>query len=152
MAAGLPSYECSLDTVLGQTYCQVTAAMQPLIGEGGLGTPCVAGPTLQCRSTLCAAIESSAAYCVEICTVRGGCPQGFGCLPLRASGSPYSLYCVSAGRGDLGDPCTDNTDCRSAYCDASRCTRICNDGYCPSEMTCSATGITAGGTAIRVCR
>jgi hypothetical protein len=96
---------------------------------------------------------SSGPYCIEPCTVRGGCPHGFGCAPFRTStGGAYSLFCVSAGSRGIGQSCASGADCRSGYCDALRCTRICNDGFCPTGMTCSATAITADGTPIRVCR
>jgi hypothetical protein len=152
MGTGIPAYDCALDSGVGYNVCQLNDAMLALIGEAGIGASCAAGT--DCRSGLCATDGSGgAAYCIEPCTVRGGCPHGFGCAPFRtSSGGAYSLFCVVAGRGDIGASCADSTDCRSAYCDTSRCTRICNDGYCPGGTTCSGTGITADGTAIRVCR
>jgi hypothetical protein len=152
LGAGVPGYSCAVDPGLGYSVCQITDPMLPYIGESGLGTTCSANT--DCRSGMCANDGASPTpYCIELCTVRGGCPHGFGCAPFRTStGGSYSLFCVTAGSRGIGQTCSSGADCRSGYCDTSRCTRICNDGYCPSAMTCSATGITADGTAIRVCR
>jgi hypothetical protein len=131
--------------------CEISDAMLPYIGEGGIGTACTAGN--QCRSGMCANDTSGGgAYCIEPCTARGGCPHGFGCLPLRPGGSDYYLYCVRAGARGFGETCAVPADCRTGYCETGRCTRICNDGYCPRGTACQTTGIVAGGEAIRICR
>jgi hypothetical protein len=153
LGEGVPPYVCEVDPGLGFSVCQITPEMDPYVGERGLGESCSPGVT-GCRSGLCADDGTgSAPYCIERCTARGGCPHGFGCAPYRTgAGSAYSLFCVVAGSGNAGDPCEDNRDCRSGYCDTDACTRICNDGFCPSGMTCASSGITADGAAIRVCR
>jgi hypothetical protein len=152
LGAGVPSYTCAIDSGVGYNVCQLNDAMLPYIGENGLGTSCATNT--DCRSGMCANDGTGASpYCIEMCTVRGGCPHGFGCVPFRtSSGGAYSLFCVTAGRRNVGETCANGADCRSGYCDASRCTRICNDGYCPTGTTCTSSGITADGTAIRVCR
>jgi hypothetical protein len=150
---GIPPYECSLDTGLGYTVCQIPEAMLDFIGELGLGTPCTRGQ--DCRSGLCATDpRGDGPYCIELCTLAGGCPHGFGCAPVRTGAGEVdrTLFCIRAGTGAMGDPCAWESDCRTGVCRDGRCTRICNDGYCPSAMTCAAGGITAGGVALSFCR
>jgi hypothetical protein len=149
----IPPYACALDPGLGFNVCQVTDGMGAVIGENGIGSRC--GTSDECRSGLCATDTSELGpYCIEVCTIRGGCPHGFGCVPLRPGGSAYTMFCVQAGTGVIGTPCTGNADCRSAFCDlgTNRCTRTCNDGFCPSGFSCVSSGIVADGTAIQVCR
>ena len=150
---GIPPYECSLDAGLGHEVCQLTDAMLALVGENGIGSPCARNQ--DCRSGLCATDGSGLGpYCIEICTLQGGCSHGFGCAPLRTADSTFFLYCVNSGTGVVGSPCSGNADCRTAFCDlgVNRCSRVCNDGFCPSGFACVSSGIMANGTAIEVCR
>ena len=150
---GIPPYECSIDTGLGFNVCQLTDLMLAFIGENGLGSSCARG--MDCRSGLCAADPSGVGpYCIEVCSVRGGCTHGYGCAPVRTASDSYFLACLQSGRGELGAACEGPADCESGHCDngTDSCTRICNDGFCPSGFTCTISGIVADGVGIQVCR
>jgi hypothetical protein len=148
----LPAYACAYEASAGFDICSI-APLMGSIGELGLGGRCSLGT--DCRSGLCATDPrpTSPQYCIEVCTVEGGCPHGFGCAPLRSAADPtaYFMVCIEAGSGDLGDSCTYEADCRTGNCRDGRCTRICNDGFCPTGTTCRSSGIIADGVPISFC-
>lgn len=150
---GLPAYACS--TVSGKNVC---VPPSDVLGSSSLGATCSATGTNLCRSGACDG-STSPASCAQRCTVRGGCPSGWGCFPLEDTGPPKStlLVCsVVTGTGFLGDSCTRGRDCLTALCQAGAgggyCTRLCVDGLCPTGMTCAASGLSAtDGTPIKLC-
>lgn len=148
---GLPAYTCE-DKGLGFKVC---VAPSDVLGADPIGTSCPATGTNTCRSDGCDT-SLSPPQCVERCSVRGGCPVGWGCFPSEDPGPPAtaSLVCTRAtGGGWLGDSCTKASDCATGLCQSpGYCTRLCVDGLCPDGMSCSAPLLTADdGTPIKLC-
>ncbi len=151
---GLPAYKCA--SASGKNVC---VPPSDVLGALALGATCSATGTNLCRSAACDT-GTSPASCNQRCTVRGGCPRGWGCFPLEDPGPPKStmLVCsVVTGTSFLGDACTRGRDCLTALCQAGAggggyCTRLCVDGLCPTGMTCAASGLSAtDGTPIKLC-
>jgi hypothetical protein len=159
----LPPYTCQV--VEGMQLCvppiQRVVSGGDLTGSDPIGATCDGSPgaTVQCRSGVCDG-EQTPGTCVQGCSPAGGCPAGFACRPWLPDGPTGSVYlvCRPAGRGGLGSTCTRGSDCATGLCQARRvgdptgyCTRFCNDGICPTGMTCMPAGTAVGGTAISLC-
>jgi hypothetical protein len=58
-----------------------------------------------------------------------------------------------SGAGWLGDTCSRARDCYTGLCDTTHtCVRLCEDGLCPTGMSCRDTGVTSSdGIAIKLC-
>jgi len=144
---GLPAYTCA--TVSGTQVC---VPPSDILGSDPIGASCSATGTVYCRSGGCDTTPSPP-MCNQRCKPRGGCPPGFGCFP-DAGGGSVSLVCTTVtGSGWLGETCGKARDCITGLCQApGYCTRMCNDGFCPTGMTCKATGLSADdGTPISLC-
>lgn len=101
-----------------------------------------------CASGYCNSDGALGPICTAGCTSVGGCAGGLACRPIVV-GVDIVLACEISGSRDLGETCTSGTQCHSSVCDASMvCSRLCNDGYCPSDMSCQ----TVAGTSIGICR
>lgn len=62
-------------------------------------------------------------------------------------GSARTNECISAGAGELGATCDDNTDCSANLsCIGGFCIELC----CPTAGTCGATGTTCGTVELTV--
>ncbi len=154
----LPPYTCT--NVEGVNLCvpPIDILGGDIIGSDPIGATCSATGAPNCYSGVCDTGDAtSAAACVQGCTPSGGCPSGFACrtwLPDGPTGGLY-LVCRPAGTGGLGSTCAVAADCASALCYGSGatgvCTRFCNDGVCPSGMTCTPVGNTVDGTRVALC-
>jgi MYXO-CTERM domain-containing protein len=111
-----------------------------LFADRGVGEGCT--DNSNCRSDRCYE-DAGRSYCTRACTADAECPNGFHC---RGSEG----VCAAGPRGDIGDPCLGNDDCRDrTFCasrlDQSWCSRICNEqDPCPEGFDC----VPAGGTTI----
>jgi hypothetical protein len=145
---GLPPYTCEARGTPAKNVC---IPPSDVLGSDPLGTTCPATGTNTCRSGACDT-GSTPAFCNTRCTPQGGCPSGFGCFP-DGSGGSVDLICTPAGGGWLGDTCGRARDCITGLCDTAKyCTKLCNDGLCPTGWTCRVTGLTStDGTPIKLC-
>lgn len=145
--ATLPGLEYSCRVDLGSTS-PICVPSADVFGDDPIGAvvSCPAIGTNTCRSGACDSDALPAPACVQRCTPQGGCPPGSGCWPADAS----FQVCERAGGRDLGSSCSNGRDCVSALCDAtsSRCTRLCNDGICPTAWRCEPVA----GFGIAICR
>lgn len=146
--AGLPGYTC------GRAYGSTTnicVIPTDVIGDDAAGSSCVIDPdTLlyECRSGACDDAAPLGPMCTTGCTTQGGCGPGLGCYPL-ADGGSITLVCSRAGGRDIGAACGSGRECTSALCDtAGYCTRLCNDGLCPTGWRCEPVA----GFGIAICR
>ena len=144
---GLPAYTC--ESRSGQMVCVPPA---DVLGADPLGATCPATGTVFCRSGACDDATTPAS-CNQNCTARGGCGPGYGCYP-EASGTDYYFVCHGAGRAWVNESCARSADCYTGLCDLGNyCSKLCNDGLCPTGMNCVDTGASAAdGTRIRLCR
>lgn len=126
------------------------------LGRGGIGDRCKSGD--DCRAGFCAG-----GTCPGACGITADkgqyCTGGWGCNPID-TGQGFTLGCLLAGVGSLGDPCnpqSGNTDCASGLCitdnnNDSYCTRFCNAAPCPSSLPkCASIGIKADGITPMAC-
>ena len=149
---GLPPYTCELRS--GQTVCVPPA---DVLGPDAIGTTCSATGTNLCRSGACDD-GTTPPMCNQRCNPHGQCASGFGCAPVP-SGGALLLVCnvVSPSpRAWVGSSCTRGRDCVTGLCrgdvGAAYCTRLCNDGLCPSTLHCVTLPVFADdGTPIRFC-
>jgi hypothetical protein len=151
------TYACQNFPAAGINLCVPPAAVDSAIGS--LGDACSNNGN-QCRTGLCLGT-----YCTEKCSVTHAgqfCPfdtytnTPYGCLPTDDGAGGQTLVCVKAGTGDLGDACTDQSNCRTALCltdngGQTYCTKFCNDGICPTGWSCDAVGQTVDGVALQAC-
>lgn len=108
-----------------------------LAADRGLGEGCETDE--ECRSGTCFQ-EDGLSYCTRACESDEECPDTFHCR---------DAVCVAGPRGDIGDPCVGNGDCREGtFCamqgEEAWCTRLCVDEECPAGFACVA----AGGTEV----
>ncbi len=146
---GLPAYTCANAYGSAEPVCVVPTFV---IGADPIGASCAAVGDVYCRSGACDTDAPTGPMCTQACTVQGGCAPGTGCYPL-VDGGDIHLICNRSGSGDLGDACPGGGgDCHSGLCDTSaapyRCTRLCNDGLCPTGWNCE----TLAGFGISLCR
>jgi hypothetical protein len=93
--------------------------------------------------------------CVDSCRYEGGCSFGFACVAVGGVGNARIGLCLPAGAGEVGTPCTHDSQCAFAYCTAANtCSRDCTaDGVCPGGTQCLAGGGPAvEGQAFRRCQ
>ena len=145
--AGL-EYACTFNAGAGANVC----VPSPLVaGDDPIGAFSSCPPTgiNACRSGACDPDALPVPACVQICTAQGGCPPGSGCFPL-ADATSITLVCERAGGRDLGESCANARECHSALCDgtSARCTRLCQDGLCPTGWRCEPVA----GFGIAICR
>lgn len=147
---GTPGYTC--ESRSGKNVCIPPSGV---IGGSPMGTTCTftsdSPPRNYCRSEVCDD-TTAPGTCIQRCSLPGGCPRGWGCFPLEdPAGTP--LICVAAGAAWLGSSCSRSSDCLSGICQKpGYCTRMCVDGYCPTGMACSSTGVIAtDGTPVKLC-
>jgi hypothetical protein len=126
----LPAYSCAFAFGSPSKIC-----VPPIdvMGSDPIGTSCPVDPNT-CRSGVCNTAAPTP-VCTQSCNAQGGCGPGFGCVPEE---SADVLLCSGAGSGSLGESCAGPLDCLSGLCEGSVCTRLCQDGLCPSGFTCSA--------------
>jgi hypothetical protein len=152
---GITSYRCQN---VGGTMVCVPPASPEITGSDPLGTTCPASGTNTCRSGLCDTGASSP-ICNEACTPRGGCTSGWGCFPdvIDATAGTISYLCNRAGgTAWVGQSCARAADCVTGMCQGrpsggAFCTRVCDDGLCPTGLTCTAAGTSAEGYAVKIC-
>jgi hypothetical protein len=153
---GLPPYRCQL---AGSQ--QVCIPPDDVLGPDAMGATCrMSGMVNLCRSGACDT-DAAPAVCVQGCTPSGGCPAGWACRPtLLDERGAFYFVCRQAGAAPLGATCMPGAaTCQSAMCRIARegdtmgyCTRVCNDGVCPTGMRCDDTTLRAeGGIPLRVC-
>lgn len=142
----LPQYTCGIDFGATQPIC---IPPSDILGPDPIGAVCPAAGANSCRSGACDADATPVPMCTQACNAESGCGPGLGCFPLIDTGSLY-LVCNRAGTGDLGSSCSQASNCHSGLCDATGlyCTRLCQDGLCPSDMTCQPVP----GFGIAICR
>ena len=146
---GLPPYTCAIAFGSSSPIC---VPPSDIPGPDPAGALCRAGTvtgTTLCRSGACDDAAPGGAMCTQSCRPAGGCPPGLGCFPLADAGS-ITFVCSRAGTRSLGASCANGRDCDSGLCDAtsSRCTRLCNDGLCPTSWRCE----TIAGFNVSICR
>ncbi len=145
---GLPAYTCAVAFGSSSPIC---VPPSDVVGNQAAGDTCEydgSGFSL-CRSGACDDGAPTGPMCTQACTPEGGCGPGLGCFPL-ADGGDILLVCARAGSRALGAPCSSGRECDSGLCDAtsSRCTRLCDDGLCPTGWTCEPVA----GFGVNLCR
>jgi len=112
------------------------SSKQPL---GSLGADCLGARDAACASGTCLVLDSSTAYCSQVCQKQADCPDGYLCLPGGSAGT----LCQARGAGGV---CASDDDCPAGLrCDAGpgRCyvpvTRSAC-GSCTSDKQCGAGG------------
>lgn len=138
---GFPAYQCNRTlNPSGNPLCIPPA---DITGGDPIGDSCTATGIPTCRSDACDTTAPLGPTCVQACTSLGGCPPGTGCQPL-VDGADVYLVCELAGARDLTQVCAHSYECQSGLCDGSgavgHCTRLCNDGLCPTGYTCQPVG------------
>lgn len=110
-----------------------------------LGGACTAGA--DCASGVC-----NQGICTQSCNWLDttSCPSGFYCNG-RATGSCGNGLCLagSAGGGDFGTACTENTECASLFCAEGKCSEPCVPSgvtSCPSGTVCQAGNVQTCGS------
>lgn len=147
---GLPAYACNTSLGSADPIC---IPPSDIVGSQPAGAivSCPAAGTNTCRSAACDPDAPFGPSCVQACTAQGGCGAGLGCTPVPA-GTDIVLVCERAGTTDLTLTCAHSYECVSGLCDGSgavgHCTRLCQDGLCPTGYTCQALA----GFAISICR
>jgi hypothetical protein len=144
---GLPPYRCAVAYGWPRPLC---VPPDDVVGSDPIGASCRrdARGLWLCRSGACDESAPLGPMCTQACTAQGNCAPGLGCFPL-ADASGVTLSCQRAGSGDLGQPCRNGRECRSGLCDAGGfCTRLCQDGLCPSDMRCEPVA----GAGVALCR
>jgi len=152
--AGVAPYRCAAEFGSATPICAppTLATGGDIAGDDAIGTLCSPTPPNQCRSGLCADFDPTDAVpdrCVQSCTAEGGCALGMGCRPQVLDGGAIELFCAPAGSRDLGESCARSADCHSSLCDiAGYCTRLCDDGLCPTGWRCESVP----GSSLGICR
>jgi uncharacterized protein (TIGR03382 family) len=105
-------------------------------GTGDVGAPCAGGE--DCRSGVCLLTRDGDGVCTDLCSESSDCPTGFGCAAIDET-----LVCIPGSGGgtggELGDACTDDSQCANDLCAPS----IEGDGVC-SRRCDEAQGCGAG--------
>ncbi|NOY90923.1 MAG: hypothetical protein GXP55_06890 [Deltaproteobacteria bacterium] len=138
---GLPAYQCGAIAGVSGNIC---LPPPDVLGADAIGASCPITGTIVCRSGICNTLPPPlpGAMCTQVCDPVGGCAPSLGCFPIANSGS-FVLLCSRAGSGAIGDACSNGRDCDSALCDgtSNRCTRICEDGICPTSWRCERVAV-----------
>ncbi len=144
----LPAYTCAIAFGSASPICVPPADIAGNQAAGAICQSDGAGGNL-CRSGACDTSATAGPMCTQSCSANSGCAPGLGCFPLADSGD-INLVCNRAGSKDLGVSCAAAADCHSGLCDATGlyCTRLCNDGLCPTGWTCQPVA----GYPIAICR
>jgi hypothetical protein len=115
---------------------------------GLIGADCLVSRDDACASHTCLVLDSSTAYCSQLCQAQADCPDGYLCLP---GGKGSSTLCQARGAGGV---CGTDDDCPAGLrCDTgpgrcyvpvtrSACGSCTSDKQCGTGGTCHAE---AGG-------
>lgn len=145
---GLPAYTCEIAYGSASPIC---VPPWDINGSDAMGTTCTFDGSgyNYCRSDVCDTGAPLGPMCTQACTAEGGCGPSMGCFPL-VEGAEIYLVCELAGTSDLGETCDSGRDCVSGLCDADSlsCTRLCQDGLCPTGWTCQPIL----STGVAICR
>jgi len=117
---------------------------------GTIGSDCAVGHDSACASNKCLVIDTSTAYCTQLCQAATDCPSGFLCAPAASGGS----VCQQLGFGGV---CNTDDDCPAGLkCDTGgeHCyipvTRpLC--GPCTSDLQCGGGACHAESTGEQFC-
>ena len=121
----------SATTVCAAAECSGEAEVQPASLCDGQGA-CVAPDVVACGAGYLCKDDA----CLDSCGNADDCTEGYWCAE--------SNECVELG--DLGDACTEGTECTSGFCvDGVCCNEACSDGSCASG-TCDSGAGGSGGT------
>jgi V8-like Glu-specific endopeptidase len=131
----------------------IAASSDPGTGPGtggGLGDACADADG--CQSGLCASGGGAGdGICTQECSATAPCPGDFQCVPADDSSFCLPSQQPGGGAGQLGDPCTDNSQCADGLCVAGAdgggsCSQAC-DGVldCPGGFSCEP--LTDGSSA-----
>ena len=142
---GVPPYTCNVAFGSSGPIC---VPPSDILGPDAIGASCPLSGSSTCRSGLCDTGAPTGPMCTQICDPMGGCAPSLGCFPL-ANGASFVLVCSRAGNRAIGDSCSSGRDCDSGLCDdtSGRCTRICEDGICPTSWRCERVAV-SGAPAI----
>jgi hypothetical protein len=124
------SKECTSNAQCGSLKCVAGLCMKG--GNTPLGGSCQMHP--DCESGLCLGVSETEGVCTAQCKDVSNCPAGFLC----ASG-----YCLKAGDGKYGTPCTKDMDCQTGQCLTiggldKICSKSCTKNTdCPGSNPCT---------------
>jgi len=82
----------------------------------------------------------------DVCTTSDQCKDGLGCL----HGGEEPSRCTPS-RGDVGEPCLDQGECRQSRCVKGICKRVALGGSCESTDECEDGLCTDGTCAAPMC-
>ncbi len=147
-ALGVAAYTCEVVSGVTDPVCVPPA---DILGAQRMGETCPAAGTNMCRSGLCNPSSPGGPMCIQTCTAQGGCPPGFGCKPEELDGGTIAFFCARSGSREIGEACTRASDCETALCNApGYCTRLCEDGLCPTGFRCDPIPTTASRMCVRL--
>lgn len=96
----------------GGRYCVKGSALgRPTLGSLGPGADCGTDPK-RCRSGEC--VQS---ICVDTCCSDSDCPTALSCRLVSVSSEVFFACADPPGGGGRNSVCSDDTSCRSAFCD-----------------------------------
>lgn len=140
-------YACDLATGAAVNLCN-----DGLTINGG------APPAVDCSGGATSATPGAPGEkCADTCRYQGGCTYGFACVATASLGASSDLVglCIKVGFQQVGQPCTDHSQCKYGFCPATTgtCSRDCTaDGLCPAGSTCQPAGGSVAGMPFRACK
>lgn len=124
-------------------YAVCMPEASPNTGTAATGESCASDPTT-CRFGPHSCVDG---VCAAPCRLNAHCPNGYYCsLEGTSNGNDTVPVCRAyPGSGGFalpgGDPCLENRDCASNFCEATR--RICLD-MCTDDASCAAGLVCTG--------